>query len=295
MRSLEGYINRVYTDFENDLEKMDSLCAITTLNYQNGFLPNYTDIHVQQLYLLKYAYAYAYEYYLMYNKAVRDLGISGRVSVASLGCGAMVDYMGLVSLKDSRPLEISYTGVDRVDWSYKPEVCAEDQVSLNVWTTIDDYLRDLEELKEDIYMFPKSISELSMEEVAHISDCFRCKRNQKDRFSICISLRKSDMHLEEDLRKAEMIQSAVTAGGYTQGVENNCFFYIPEDCGIKKIEKNYSYPDKAVEVLKGLGNRCRAKYHCGCRPQCVAGMNRYPMLRTREICYKVMIFERRCA
>lgn len=149
---------------------------MATLNYQTQFLPDYTDIHVQQLYLLKYAYAY--EYYLMYNKAVKDLGLLSRVSVASLGCGAMVGYMGLVSLKDIRPLEISYTGVVLVDWSYKPAICAEDQIFLNMKTKIGDYFRDLDELKEDIYMFPKSISELSMEEVAYISDCFRCKNGQ---------------------------------------------------------------------------------------------------------------------
>lgn len=294
MRSLENYLDRIYTDFEDEVNKMDSLCALTSLNYQTRRLPKYTDIRVQQLYLLKYAYAYTYEYFLMYNKAVKALDISRKLSVVSLGCGAMTDYMGLVSLKDSRPLEIAYTGVDPVDWSYKPVTCAQDIVDLNMGTTAGAYFGSRDELDADIYMFPKSISELSMEEVAFISDCFRFKKNKKDRFAICVSLRNSPVHRQEDLKKTDILQSAVLAGGYMQGAGNRYYFTVPEDVGIKKYEKNYNYPDRALGILKELGSRCLAKNFCRCQSQCMAGLNRYPVLKTKEICYIIMTFERSC-
>lgn len=295
MRSLEGYLNKIYTDFENEVNKMDSLCALTSLNYQTQSVPGYTDLRVQQLYLLKYAYAYTYEYYLMYNKAVRDLDISRKLSVVSLGCGAMTDYMALVSLKDSLPLEVAYTGVDTVDWGYKPEASGQDQVTLYMGATAGTYFGSREELDADIYMFPKSISELSMEEVAFIADCFRFKRNKKERFALCVSLRNSPARRQEDLRKTDMLQSAVLAGGYRQGAENQNYYTVPEGAGIKKYERDYSYPRKALDTLKELGSRCRAKHLCRCQSQCMEGLNRYPVLKTREICYIIMTFERRCA
>ena len=168
MRYLEKYLDQIYTDFENDVKRMDCLCEIASLNYRTLRLPDYHNIHVQQLYLLKYAYAYAYEYYLMYRKAVESLGILNTVSVVSLGCGAMIDYMGFLSLKDIRPLTVSYTGVDRVDWSYKPVFSPEDQVVLNTNTTAAGYFHSIDALDADIYMFPKSISEQSGDEVADI-------------------------------------------------------------------------------------------------------------------------------
>lgn len=293
MRSLESYLSKIYTDFENEIVHMDKLCVMTSLNYQVQSFPKYADIHVQQLYLLKYAYAYAYEYYLMYNKAVEKLGIWDHVSVLSLGCGAMVDYIGLISLKDIRPLQVSYTGIDQVDWNYKPIICGEDKSPIYLNTNVVAYFRELEELKEDIYIFPKSISELSIEEVKNICEEFSSKKNRKKRFCVCVSLRNSQIHREDDWKKTDMLERAIMAAGYAPDMENKACFIARDNCGIKKLQKNYNYPSQAVETLKGLGERCQAKQFCKRRSWCMECMNRYPVLKTSEVCYRIMTFERR--
>lgn len=49
MRSLEKYLDQIYTDFENDVKRMDCLCEIASLNYRTPRLPDYHNIHVQRL------------------------------------------------------------------------------------------------------------------------------------------------------------------------------------------------------------------------------------------------------
>lgn len=293
MKSLEHYLDDIYTLFDQEVQNMENLCTIASLNYQSGRLPDYTDIHVQQLYLLKYAYAYTYEYYLMYDKAIRELGIHRELTVVSLGCGAMTDYMGLQAIEERRALSVQYTGVDLVDWSYKPYISPADAVVCRTGITVGNYFREIEELDADIYMFPKSISEISVAEVEEIAACFRQKVNKKERFAVCISLRNSPVNRNRDLQKAEKLEAAVMESGYIPGAENNCYFIVPKNCGIKKFEKNYNYPSQAAEALKQLGNRCRMSARCRYSRQCKDGINRYPVLKTGEICYKVMTFERR--
>ena len=46
----------IYNDFKEYIDKNDNLCMLKTLNYQAGQKPDYTDIHIQQLYLLRYVF-----------------------------------------------------------------------------------------------------------------------------------------------------------------------------------------------------------------------------------------------
>lgn len=295
MKSLEGYLQKIYTDFEKEVKKMDSLCSMASLNYQTQQLPDYQDSRIQQLYLLKYAYAYAYEYYLMYDRAVRMLGIQGKLSVVSLGCGAMVDYIGLQSVEDGQPLCVEYTGIDRIDWHYKPSLSPQDVAMCRTGITAGAYLQEQEMLDADIYMFPKSISELSPTEVEKICNCFRYKKNRKDSFALCISLRNSDVNRRADLNKTAELEVAIQEGGYLSAPENHYYYIFPQNCGIIKYEQNYNYPEQALELLSQLGTRCGRGKSCRQHSHCQETMNRYPVLKTKEVCYQIMKFERRKA
>lgn len=46
----------VYDDFIEYIDKSDNLCILKTLNYQDGHKLDYSDIHIQQLYLLRYVF-----------------------------------------------------------------------------------------------------------------------------------------------------------------------------------------------------------------------------------------------
>ena len=52
----------IYDDFREYMDQNVNLCMLKTLNYQAGQKPDYSDIHIQQLYLLRYVFSYAFEY-----------------------------------------------------------------------------------------------------------------------------------------------------------------------------------------------------------------------------------------
>lgn len=52
----------IYDDFREYIDQNVNLCMLKTLNYQAGQKPDYSDIHIQQLYLLRYVFSYAFEY-----------------------------------------------------------------------------------------------------------------------------------------------------------------------------------------------------------------------------------------
>lgn len=144
-----------------------------------------------------------------------------------------------------------------------------------------------------IYIFPKSISELSYDEINVIAKCFRTKVNMKAKFVLCVSLRKSEYNRLYDLKKTALIENAIINAGYIPGPDNSLCYQAREYCGIKKYEKDYNYPDKVKKLLKKLGERCSIQNNCPKSVQCMESMSRYPILKTGEICYKVMTFERR--
>ena len=46
----------IYDDFREYIDQNVNLCMLKTLNYQAGQKPDYSDIHIQQLYLLRYVF-----------------------------------------------------------------------------------------------------------------------------------------------------------------------------------------------------------------------------------------------
>ena len=62
MITIKNYISMIYDDFREYIDQNVNLCMLKTLNYQAGQKPDYSDIHIQQLYLLRYVFSYAFEY-----------------------------------------------------------------------------------------------------------------------------------------------------------------------------------------------------------------------------------------
>ena len=194
MRTVINYLNGIYKDLDKNISSMDDLCILKTLNYSGGNLPDYSREEIQQLYLLRYAFAYIYEYSLMYDQAIRALHTcSVEISVTSLGCGAMIDYLGLREvLIINNKKRVIYTGVDLIDWNYKVSTYVEDHIEFYPGICADKYFDGLYVLDSDIYIFPKSISEISKEAIEKIALNFKKKPNLKDRFSLCVSLRSNE-------------------------------------------------------------------------------------------------------
>ena len=120
----------IYDDFKEYIDQNDNLCMLKTLNYQAGQKPNYSDIHIQQLYLLRYVFSYAFEYKSMFDTLFAREKFRDSIEVASIGCGNMIDYWGLVEVLDEIGNEkcyIKYRGIDTIDWNYKIEAREKDE------------------------------------------------------------------------------------------------------------------------------------------------------------------------
>ena len=291
MVSLENYLENIYRDLETDISHQGCLGQIKNLNYKDGNIPNYNNKNIQQFYLLKYAYAYTYEYYIIYEQALRQLGKIENMEILSIGCGAFIDYNALKSIPQMQGKQVDYTGVDKVNWNYKPLVQNGDKVQLKLGDGIA-YFQSLEKLSADIYMFPKSICEFSFEEIEKIADCFVRKNNVKDKFCICISLRNTSGRREEDLDKARILEHKILAKGYIPSKENSNYYAYTQYKGINAYVRDYKYPNEVLEGLPGIGEKCKTRNYCACFRQCESCFRRSPILKTGEICYKVMTFER---
>lgn len=173
MIEITKYLQTVYEDLQRYVDNDVCLCKFKELNFEAGALPDYEDINIQQLYLLRYAFAYAFEYSRMYLDVLSQMdGVNG-ISVTSVGCGSMIDYWSLVhALEMKRKIDCSirYVGIDKIDWSYKIPKRQNDEVHYLIGNAADVFAHNSQFIS-NVYFFPKSISEFSDGELNAIQDC----------------------------------------------------------------------------------------------------------------------------
>lgn len=64
MINITQYLQDIYEDLQRYVDNGVCLCKFKELNFEAGALPDYEDINIQQLYLLRYAFEYSWMYYL---------------------------------------------------------------------------------------------------------------------------------------------------------------------------------------------------------------------------------------
>lgn len=84
--------------------------------------------------------------------------------------------------------KVNYHGVDVVDWEDKIAACNRDRINF-AQESIADYLADCDELTSDVYVFPKSISEIDNDEVEGICRAIYEKGFAKDEVHLLFSMR----------------------------------------------------------------------------------------------------------
>ncbi len=67
MITINAFLNGVLDDFREYVKSQGKLCDLLDAHFDAGNIPDYSDKHIQQLYLLRYAYAYAFEYKHIYS------------------------------------------------------------------------------------------------------------------------------------------------------------------------------------------------------------------------------------
>ena len=262
MITIKNYISMIYDDFREYIDQNVNLCMLKTLNYQAGQKPDYSDIHIQQLYLLRYVFSYAFEYKSMFDTLFAREKFKDSIEVASIGCGNMIDYWGLVEALGeigSGECYIKYRGIDTIDWNYKIEAREKDEVKFTKVNAATIFQKT-STLISNVYIFPKSISEFSNEEFQDICESFRKKEIQRDRIHILISLRSDQGSMDRDMERSEKIISAIKQNGFiTEDNATTFIHYKDEDRGIKKIDYKFEYPNEAIELLTSLNTECSTK------------------------------------
>ena len=297
MIEITEYLETIFEDFKSYIDNDTNLCTLKTLNFEAGALPDYNDVNIQRLYLLRYAFAYGFEYSQMYLDVLRQIGNIEQISASSIGCGSMIDYWALVHmLENSHMLDckVQYIGIDEIDWNYKIEKRCVDDVQFLKGNAKKYFLHN-ERFVSDIYFFPKSISEFSEEEMDIIANSFASKPIMKDKFFVCISLREGQGSMDRDIQKTKCLIEAIEENGFSTKWPYSQYTLFNEDKGIVTYDSDFYYPPNALEFIGKLNAEC-SNYRIqgySCSRTCEKYLNRSPVLKTGHIRYQVIMFEKR--
>lgn len=300
MISINSYLDGIFEDFQDYLDKGRQLCDLKSMHFDQGQIPDYEDIHAQQYYLLRYAYGYAFEYKLMYNTLLRKYPRKKKISVTSIGCGAMLDYWALARVLEEMgkgDVSIRYTGIDLIDWSYSIPERNNDDVTFCENDAIDE-LEEYEQLESNVFFFPKSISEFSSSGFKRLCETFQTTPIKKDRIHLLVSVRANENSLESDLKRVEALDSAILKNGFVQVGDCNRHWWPGEEDQKKKIckiDSDFKHPGDIVDCLTELHTYCSYYQENGecCEEDCERRLSRFPILTQSQVHYAILTYERK--
>lgn len=296
MISITEYLEMIFEDFKRHNEEDISLCQLKSLTFAGGYLPNYNNIQIQRLYLLRYAFAYGFEYSEIYLQALTMLNNPSRVSVVSIGCGTFIDYWSLVqTIEKTKKIncKIEYVGIDEIDWNYKFDKRNIDEVYFEECNAID-FFNGISQLSFDIYFFPKSISEFTYDELNIMARNLEEKPILKDKIILCFSLRADDGSRERDMGRTQKIIDALRKNGFERIRPDYGYTYFTENKGIITYNTDYIYPQQVYDYVTSLNNKCRRYIQNGtnCEQDCISYLNRRPTMKTGNIYFQIIELER---
>lgn len=208
-----------------ELEK-EEIDALAPPN-RKVFPHNYENPWNQACYIARYSYAYAREYTNLYLNMI-DMGLMpDGINIISLGCGNMIDLWGLQKAmqftKDSS--NVKYIGVDCNLWGkkYIPSVAYD---ITQVHDEAGRFLSQNDELDYDVFIFPKSIGDISRkspDDFEKVKDAFR-EGILKESFFVAFSIVQYDDQMEvvKDLNYAnEVIKCFIDRGYETKALRRN--------------------------------------------------------------------------
>ena len=296
MIDITQYLQDVYEDLQKYVDDDVCLCKFKELKFEAGELPDYEDINIQQLYLLRYAFAYAFEYSRMYSDVLSQMNDANSITITSVGCGSMIDYWSLVHALEMQyrtNCNIKYFGIDKINWKYKISPRQNDEVKYFVENAVDFFTNN-NQFIYDVYFFPKSISEFSDGELNTMANSFSSKNTQNDKFFVCISLREDQGSMDRDIQKTKCIIKTIGRNGFKTKWPYSQYTYFDADNGIAKLDYNFQYPSDALKFVKDFYTKCR-NYKIqekNCQSDCQKYLSRSPVLKVNHIRYQVIMFER---
>lgn len=293
MIRINVFLDEVLDDFIQYVKTKKKLCDLLDVHFDAGKIPDYSNKHIQQLYLLRYAYAYAFEYKVIYKDLINRIGMHQKIKVTSVGCGNLLDYWSLVQAVKGQS-DICYRGVDTIDWSYKiqPRDC--DDVKWVIGDAIELFQKE-HSFSSDIYIFPKSISEFSENEVFRLARCFTEETISKDIVHFLFSLRTDHGSMERDTNKTRILYKRLIDCGFRTNDNSNKYLEFKDtikDKSICKVDDDFQHPGNVVDYLKDLYTHCADLERCFDDSDCKERLGRWPILRCKYAAWQIFSFER---
>ncbi len=293
MITINAFLDSVLDDFREYVKTQRKLCNLLDAHFDAGKIPDYSDKHIQQLYLLRYAYAYAFEYKYIYAKLIKKFGVHDKVKVTSVGCGNLLDYWSLVhAVKEN--CDICYRGADAINWSYKIPSRTRDDVKWFIGDVVSLF-QDEQNFSSDIYIFPKSISELQNNEVHRLAECFSKDNISKDVVHFVFSLRTDHGSLERDMNKTRIIYDRLIESGFHTNDYSSKYRVFSDSIKektIREVDDDFQHPSEVVDYLKDLYERCSDFSDCLDSSECKERLGRWPILKCKYAAWQIFTFER---
>ena len=297
---IQPYLQEVYEQFKKQIEESpEDILRLKDCSFEGKGKIDYTDELIQELYILRYSFAYSFEYYVMYSKILEYFEGADHLNVLSLGCGPMTDYwsfcraFGKILPWISRD-NVSYTGVDLIDWNYKMQ--GDEKIK---WKYVqNDFLQyvDSNDLSDtDIFFFPKSICEVDLfQDMPKLCDSL--KRNlKKERIIFGITMRNN-----YDENRVNQICDALAAKGYQSTVIENADYQKNKDEETDKPKymaiycasnREFKFPDGLSYFLNHLTDNV-AIDEKDKTEKLRKDLDRSPILTASQINYRIVVFER---
>ena len=299
MSDINDYLLNVYGNFYEYLKSSPRLCKLKTMNYDTSNLPEYQDIHIEELYHLRYTYAYAFEYKYIFQDLFakeKTTFLPTTYNMLSVGCGSGIDYWGASAAANQEGVKckINYIGVDLVEWKYPVALRKGDsavRLKINAVDFFSSYQASVE--KSNIILFPKSISEFDSYGIRSICNHFKKTDFKQKRIHIIASLRANN-NINSDLTRFNLLIDALKMNEHHKftleddNYRRKQYSSIGEE-GIRGYDSSFIYPEEAKNVLTELYQYCDNYKRCGstCDASCKNRLTRKPKLTAKDCNYKI--------
>ena len=291
--TINDFLDLVLVDFKAYVDSQGQLCELLEVHFDTGKAPDYSKEHIQQLYLLRYAYAYAFEYKCMYRELSKRISSGKQLKVTSIGCGNRLDYWSLVHAMGQN-CEIQYKGLDKIDWSYRFKARSGDVAQTSIHDAVDAFFK-AGHFSSDIYIFPKSISEFTLEEVQTLANCFTAETIEKDTIHFMFSLRTSSGNIQSDTSKTKIFYDRLVACGFHTEDKTSIYYEIndlSQGKAIFTVDGDFNRPNEVIDYLQDLYRRCTKNGACKRSADCQSRLSRLPILTCKQAAWQIFTFKR---
>lgn len=239
-------------DFVELAREKQNLDDCESMHYEATNAPNYRVAMVQLLYLLRYLPAYLAEYYQMYKTLLEKHFLIADPAVLSIGCGCGIDLWALaIALKDVKrdPRDLRWTGIDAVEWRHS------DDVGLEAWFLTPRSIGEFDRLPEEDYnviLFPKSIGELSEDELHKLLVAMGRTRLSQGRIAVMASMTAKWREEEERSRLHRFSDELRQNHCYKLRRERTIFSGESDAKSVKSVHEAFCYPPSMLRTLSSL-------------------------------------------